>query len=621
MIRAEIAAVTPRVLSPETGDVLPLDAAFLYGERLAQGGIEIVGGPGAGKTTALGHLAAVQPPGVDAVFLDEPTTGEVMTQAATRLVVYSTAIPRSAIDRRSFQLAWWGNDELIEYLLAAHPQQCRSVMRRLDGADDRHRLGGAPQLWCIVLDRMAEDPSVRDVRCALLGAVRAKLPEQAHRDVAAQYCLRALCDTDSATAKYRLVFHIAGCDPRALRLARHRAVKVLLAAEHIAGTLAGKVDTSALVLPLPRDVISATAEVIAGNAAAIDRLRTLLSTKKHHCHAMAASILHGTGVDWVPGRRPRPCLKRAHLEGASWPGANLSKLEFSRADLTAANLTGANLDGARVVNARLRHACLRDASLSRLCAESADFSHADLSSALGEEAFFGGASFKEANLDGARLVQAGFQEADLLGCRLCGADLKFSDFTNATFGTADFTNANLEEAVMFEANLTEASLEGARLHGTLLSDSRLEFLRLPNADFERTTLRRADLTGSFMPHGNFRNANLVGARLAEIQWEHADLREADLARCTFHMGTSRSGLVGSPIASEGSRTGFYTDEFSQQHYKRPEEIRHANLCGADLRGAKIEDVDFYLVDLRGAILHPNQGLHFRRCGAILDDSA
>ncbi|HEV2294223.1 MAG TPA: pentapeptide repeat-containing protein [Tepidisphaeraceae bacterium] len=80
------------------------------------------------------------------------------------------------------------------------------------------------------------------------------------------------------------------------------------------------------------------------------------------------------------------------------------------------------------------------------------------------------------------------------------------------------------------------------------------------------------------------------------------------------MGSSRSGLVGSPIACEGSRTGFYTDDYNDQDFKSPEEIRKANLCGADLRGAKVDKVDFYLVDLRGATYTPEQAEHFARCG-------
>jgi len=52
--------------------------------------------------------------------------------------------------------------------------------------------------------------------------------------------------------------------------------------------------------------------------------------------------------------------------------------------------------------------------------------------------------------------------------------------------------------------------------------------------------------------------------------------------------------------------------------EHPEEIRKANLCGADIRGAKIDNVDFYLVDLRDARFDADQEKHFRRCGAILE---
>lgn len=120
-----------------------------------------------------------------------------------------------------------------------------------------------------------------------------------------------------------------------------------------------------------------------------------------------------------------------------------------------------------------------------------------------------------------------------------------------------------------------------------------------------------------MPLTDFRGAKLMNTGLAEIDWPNADLRDANLTGASFHMGSSRSGLVGSPIACEGSRTGFYTDDYNDQDFKAPEEIRKANLCGADLRGAKVEGVDFYLVDLRGAKYTPEQGEHFARCGAIL----
>ena len=81
-----------------------------------------------------------------------------------------------------------------------------------------------------------------------------------------------------------------------------------------------------------------------------------------------------------------------------------------------------------------------------------------------------------------------------------------------------------------------------------------------------------------------------------------------------------TGLVGSTIPCEGSKTGFYTDDFGDREFANPEDIRKANLCGADLRGARVKGVDFHLVDLRRARYTPAQERYFRRCGAILDDA-
>ena len=135
---------------------------------------------------------------------------------------------------------------------------------------------------------------------------------------------------------------------------------------------------------------------------------------------------------------------------------------------------------------------------------------------------------------------------------------------------------------------------------------------------ERAYLKGALLTGTTMAGANFEHACLCEAGLADVEWEGVSLRGADLRGASFHMGSCRSGLVGSPIPCEGSRTGFYTDELDEQTYKAPEEIRKANLCGADLRGALLDGVDFYLVDLRGARYDPDQEEQLRRSGAILE---
>lgn len=73
-----------------------------------------------------------------------------------------------------------------------------------------------------------------------------------------------------------------------------------------------------------------------------------------------------------------------------------------------------------------------------------------------------------------------------------------------------------------------------------------------------------------------------------------------------------------PQRVRGLADRFYTDEFAEQSFKAPEEIRKANLRGADLRGALLEKTDFYLVDLRDARFDMEQERHFHRCGAILE---
>ena len=119
-----------------------------------------------------------------------------------------------------------------------------------------------------------------------------------------------------------------------------------------------------------------------------------------------------------------------------------------------------------------------------------------------------------------------------------------------------------------------------------------------------------------MPEANFLGADLRKTRLAGINWEGASLKDADLRGATFHMGTTRSGMLFEG-PSKGTRTGFYTDDADDLHYRAPEEIRVANLRGADLRGAWIAGVDFYLVDLRDAKYTGTQRNYFRKHKAIL----
>ena len=145
----------------------------------------------------------------------------------------------------------------------------------------------------------------------------------------------------------------------------------------------------------------------------------------------------------------------------------------------------------------------------------------------------------------------------------------------------------------------------------------MEDMDLRGADLSGAVLNMSLFTGACLAGVNLHKADLRETGLADIDLEGADLRRANLRGASFHLGSTRSGLVGSVIPCEGSKTGFYTDEREEQTYRRPEDIRKANLSHADLRGARIKGVDFYLVDVRGAKYTRRQGTYFKKCGAII----
>src|SRR5579884_1476055 len=401
-----------------------------------------------------------------------------------------------------------------------------------------------------------------------------------------------------------------------IRVLRHPPLQRMLAAERIAADLHGEASCDYLVKRLPRELVEATGRRIAQDSRALEHLHALLAGPPWS-HAMAVSLLHAAGAsaslkDGCPKQ-----LAGAYLEGVSWPGIRLEGAALVECDLTAADLRGANLERATASAANLHKSRLMGACLNQLVAVEANLSEADLRNCDAVSAVFRSANLQRTDFTHARLW-ADFSFSDLTGAVFRGASLAGADLSRCIINGADFSDANLSEAILTGLRLNQAHWEGARFTEARMEGCNLEYMTLPAAEFESANLHRALLTGSTMFGGNFRGACLREAGLADIEWEGADLRCADLRGASFHMGSTRSGLVGSTIPCEGSKTGFYTDDYEEQSYKAPEEIRKANLCGADLRGAILEGVDFYLVDLRGAIYDDKDADHLRRCGAILE---
>jgi uncharacterized protein YjbI with pentapeptide repeats len=612
------ASVKPRVFVPESGEVLPLeDELQVLVAAGTRGSVQLLGPPGSGKTMALQHLAAVLPTSPRALFLDEPDPAEISWAAEKQLVIFAASSPQPGPHRVTYSLAPWGRDELIEYLLAAHRPTCGAVMDRLTDAD-LDLFGGIPELWGVVLPRLAADPLLPNSRSALHQHLASLLLDGDLIQRARSACLTALTagNVDEPTAVEHLA--LAGFSPEPVRILRHAEVQRLLAAERIKADLQTEAACDYLASRLPRALVRATASILAGDGSALERLRDLLAGPPWS-HPMAASLLHGADSTWVPAPGCVPVLGGAYLERAAWPGVHLPSANLQGADLSEADLRGACLDQADASKADLRGALLACSSLNRFKAIGANLRGADLSAACGEAVCLNGAKLVGANLVDAALVGASLRGADLRGASLVGADLTRAVLIEAEIEDAYLTGAQFERANLAGLPLRKADCRGACFRRADLHECDLEGIDCPGGDFRQANLQGALLTGASMARALFTGACLRNAGLGDVTWEGVCLRHADLRGATFHMGTTRSGLLFTPIASEGTRTGFYTDDSEEQHFKAPEEIRKANLCGVDLRRANVEDVDFYLVDLRGAVYDETQGRYFRRCRAILEN--
>jgi uncharacterized protein YjbI with pentapeptide repeats/energy-coupling factor transporter ATP-binding protein EcfA2 len=614
MIAPRLAPVRPRILSAVCGEALPLDDEV---RRLLNSGtrrmIVLTGGSGAGKTTALEHLAAVLSPASGVLLLDEPDLAAVAAAGATSRVIYAAAkVPSGGAPVTVLRLAPWGRDELIEYLLAAHKDRCASVMARLRPQDNA-LCEGLPDLWRAVLDRLAGDDTIPDAPTALRRHVAAFLVDTDLLQRTRSACLSAVVTPggEGPGPLWQLVQH--GFPEGLSRALRHRTVQMLLAADKVVGDLRSEGDCEPLSLRLPRPLVQAVGTAVAADRGCLERLRRRLAGPPWG-HAMAASVLHAAGARWLPETR---VLRGAYLSGVAWRCVSLAGANLAEADLTAADLRGADLRRAVAHKTALGRSRLAGALLGGIEAAEADFAGADLARVRAEHARFEAANLKGADLTDAVLRGASFFGANLTGAVLCGADLAGATLCDAGLEGADFSGADLEGAELSGLRLGDATWSGAAFGCARMVECDLEGLDLPGACFEHAQMEGALLTGCHLPGASFEHACLRGAGLGDVDWEGASLRGADLRGATFHMGSTRSGLVGSPIACEGSRTGFYTDDYEEQSYKAPEEIRKANLCHADLRGARLDGVDFYLVDLRGARYDREHEDHFRRCGAIL----
>jgi len=605
------AIVKPRVISQNSGEIVPLEDLAEMWLSLGRGGIEIVGGPGSGKTTALAHLASL-PVAERCVFHDDARKNKVPSVPHGKALMISSRFPNR---NDSVRLAKWTDDDVIEYLLATAPERCGDVIERFRKDPDSSRLDGNPQLIALVIEQMLKQPE-QAVFAAFRNAIASQVPNKKIEKQARLFSMTQLLDSEPDTVP------IEKSDlekqPELMQLLKHRIVRMHFAAAQIVYMLESRMALPNHMLPL--ELIRQIAAAVEHNERAQTQLFKQLSSGVSWRAPVAASILHCLDSDWSSrSTLAGMYLHGGHFAGVDWEERKLQRINLFEADVRESNLSAANLKRAILKRTDFSRSNLASAYLKGADASQANFSRTNLCHAVLRNGLFDDCSFASSDLSRIAAVDASFRGARFARTSMHAANLERANFERATFTSVDMRQAMLRRAVFGSADLRDVDLDRAILNRATLVRCNLEGVTIEYADCSLAVLRDALLTGSTFKRVNLRGAKLTGSGLADINWTNCDLRGAHLNNCSFHLGSTRCGHVDSPYPSHGTRTGFYTDDFDAHQFQAPESIRKAALCGCDLRDIDVRKTDFYLVDLRGARYDSDQEQHFRSCKAILDD--
>src|SRR5262245_8692658 len=357
MLEPRRAPVRPRVISPVSGETLLLeDEIQAHLERGVRGMVWISGGPGSGKTTALAHLMAVLPPLSHATLHDDWFELYEEQKLVLGCGIPGTA-PKDALV--VFEMAPWGEDELIEYLLATHHEHCAALMAKCKASDGKELLSGSPELWRGVLDLLADDDTIPTVKDALRQLFDLRLTDPATRERVSSWCLGVYQAFAATKSDSRLLGATLGwkygddwSSTQWGPLLWHAGVMLLLAAERFAAELRSNEPCPFLEYAFARDVIEETAALIRHDGRVLERLKVTMVPSRRQSQPTAASLLHSARVGWRPEPLAISGLRRllsrskvsslrlsgAFLQRATWPEIILSGADLANVDLSSADL-------------------------------------------------------------------------------------------------------------------------------------------------------------------------------------------------------------------------------------------------------------------------------------------
>ena len=534
-----------------------------------------------------------------------------------RLLIHND---KEAVSTHLFPIAPWDRDDLIQFMLATRPTLCGSILGRIP-SETFGLVHGEVSLWNGIVETMLSSPAENDFHRILVLMLRSRLPAVAPTvgNDTMKWLGDQLLSANSQSSKSQMgdamdKLALLSDDPVYQSLLSISSLRLRIASERFAERLRQS-NKSILQAGHKSKLIIDVSKRLQGDLLVTDFLKKCFYGQYA---STAVSILSQIAPTWKPPKGKDYKFQNAYLSGASWAGSYLEEAKFGGATLTnmcldESVLNDSILHFSQCDGVSMEDSCLRAVKANNALFVDSNFCRAEMQATSWQDCNFSRADFGNALLDESAFVRCDLRDTNFRSAvanrvQFCECSLRGSDFSDAELCSSLFQGLDLQGTVWCRTNLNNANLERATL----------DLLSMDHCNLYEANLFEASLSGSRIKETSFLRANLANTKLGEIDWENCDLREANLTGATFHYGSTRAGIVGSPYPSHGTRTGFYSDDREELVFKEPELVRKASLVGCDLRGARFHGVDFYLVDLRGAILDTPQRSMLTSAGAILD---
>ena len=161
-------------------------------------------------------------------------------------------------------------------------------------------------------------------------------------------------------------------------------------------------------------------------------------------------------------------------------------------------------------------------------------------------------------------------KADLSGADLHNADLSGADFLKADFNGADLSNANFYNANLYGVNFYNSNLSNANLEGTYLADADLSYAILDGANLCKTTW-----FGAYLSDVHMSKVKLCNATFRHNNLRHADMRGAEISHSyLYDVDLQFADLSNANLTD----SGLWSVDF-----------RNANLVGVNLTNIRYDE--------------------------------